>query len=52
MHPWDGLKKTKNNVWIGIKLKSQTNTTQDTPMFLALASNLNVIKIQIFHMYT
>lgn len=50
------LKKEKNHVrvYVGIKLKSETNTTQqDIPMFLAPASNLNVIKkIQIFHMYT
>lgn len=47
------LKREKNHVRVGIKLKSETNTTQDIPMFLAPASNLNVIKkIQIFHMYT
>lgn len=47
------LKREKNHVRVGIKLKSETNTTQqDIPMFLAPASNLNVIKkIQIFHMY-
>lgn len=47
-------KRKKNHVRVGIKLKSETNTTQqDIPMFLAPASNLNVIKkIQIFHMYT
>lgn len=39
------LKKEKNHVRVGIKLKSETNTTQqDIPMFLAPASNLNVIK--------
>lgn len=39
------LKREKNHVQIGIKLKSETNTTQqDIPMFLAPASNLNVIK--------
>lgn len=37
------LKKEKNHVRVGIKLKSETNTTQqDIPMFLAPASNLNV----------
>lgn len=48
------LKREKNHVRVGIKLKSETNTTQqDIPMFLAPASNLKVIKkIQIFHMYT
>lgn len=48
------LKREKNHVRVGIKLKSETNTTQqDIPMVLAPASNLNVIKkIQIFHMYT
>lgn len=36
------LKKEKNHVRVGIKLKSETNTTQqDIPMFLAPASNLN-----------
>lgn len=38
------LKREKNHVRVGIKLKSETNTTQqDIPMFLAPASNLNVI---------
>lgn len=55
VYPWDEFKKRKKSCPSRYKTKilNKHNTTQDIPMFLAPASNLNVIKeIQIFHMYT